>query len=201
MFAALLVVTATLSQVPVAATIPDGLDPQSVDVRLQATETHFTATSFSEAHQLLYFGLPGTELTSAVLLAPHSEITYRFCRGCLDGLSIEVLRIGRDRWSNTGALTMTDIRDADQGALWVASAGGNASPIALGWTQTDGVLEHAQPEGHLAPAAALRSGRGTRELGNGPASVPFHVPVITPEEGRDDKSKPPVIDKKPLPPV
>ena len=186
-----------LSQVPTEINIPDGMDANTLAVRVQATETHFFAQNHSEFTQVLFLGTSQLGHAATLRLAPGAEVLFPFSRGTIDDLWIETLAVVPSGWLNTGALTIEDLRFSQDDALWITVANGHA----IGWTNGARGLVHAQPVGGLVPAPYFASPSASTmhdySASAGPHAV--HVPVITPEDKEEEK--PPVIEDKPLPPV
>lgn len=199
MIGALLLSLATAPQVPDGLSLPHELEHSTLELSIQATETHFRARSYSEAPIVLFFGAPGSSYKTSVNLAPGSEVEYIFCRGCVDDVYVDALTVRRgvsfsDRWSATGALSLADVSASAQRTLWVQ----RAEVRSIAWLGELGGVELAQARDTLVPDHLLAN-RGVFG-GSVKPSEPLHVPVITPEQDKDD-SKPPVIEPTPLPPV
>jgi len=186
-----------LSQVPAEITIPDGIDANTLAVRVQATETHFLAQNTSQFTQVLFLGTPQLGHAATLRLAPGAEVLLPFSRGTIDDLWIETLAILPGGWLNTGALSIDDLRYSRDDALWITTANG----YAIGWTNGAQGLVHAQPVGGLIPEAYFASPNAAtmHDYSASGTAHAVHVPVITPEDKEEER--PPVIEDKPLPPV
>jgi hypothetical protein len=183
--------TAGLVQLPKLLPLPTDLEGTTIEVILQATSNHLAAENTSTMVQVLVFELAGAD-TLPVFLAPGARTLYAFPRGTGHELSIEVIALDQTNgWRNSGAFELSQVRST--GALWV-QAGPASSTL---WIE-------AGREGlaHLAPSRDLvpEPWRAVHpELTEFSPTQP-HVPVPMPSEGKKG-GKPPVIEKKKLPPV
>jgi len=197
MIGALLLTAATLPQVPGDLTLPQELERSSVELGIQATATHFVARNTSQSPMVLFFGTPGLAVTTRVKISPGSEVTYTFCRGCLDDVYVEALKMApaaEGGWTNTGSLSLADVASSADGTLWIQWAGSRS----VGWRGASEGIGRAPPGETLLPGSLLRLHPELDDFDE--PTAPMHVPVITPEVDKDD-SKPPVVEKEPLPPV
>lgn len=170
-----------LSQMPASVPLPDALESHDVRAVVQASATHFVAQSTALDAQLLLIGNNDIGLLRATHLAPGQTIVWTFSRESVADTWVEVVQLDEHPRSTSGALSLTDVQSSDGGATWIEQTGGHS----LAWT-----LEF-KGLAHLAPLAE-HEGNGIRGT--------FHVPGAPPSDARD-KSKPPVIKDKPLPPV
>lgn len=184
--------TAALSaaQVPTLPRLPQELEAVRVEVIVQTTCNHFSAENPSFLEQLLLFASEDLGTFAAVRLGPGGRVVYPFPRGSAKDLSFEVVALDGARWRNTGSLSLSDVQDSARNTVFVQ--GTVSSSIA--WTSTNSSIRHL-PGG---PTLATKSMREARpELATFAAT---HVP--TPRPVKDEKEgPPPVLDKKPLPPV
>lgn len=184
--------TAALSaaQVPTLPRLPQELEAVRVEVIVQTTCNHFSAENPSFLEQLLLFASEDLGTFAAVRLGPGGRVVYPFPRGSAKDLSFEVVALDGARWRNTGSLSLSDVQDSARNTVFVQ--GTVSSSIA--WTSTSSSIRHL-PGG---PTLATRSMLEARpELATFAAT---HVP--TPRPVKDEKEgPPPVLDKKPLPPV
>ena len=192
MFATVITTLLSLSQMPAAAELPDGLRDRPVRVVLQATETYFVAENLSLSSHLLLFGTLEHGTFASVSLPPLARVVYPFALGAGDEVLVEIVLLDAGRWSNSGALSVRELSQAPTGTLWIETA----REYALGWVQRERGLEHLRPLGGLLPASAERL--GLRDLGSTLEAA--QVPVITPDDDREG-NEPPKIDPDPLPPV
>ncbi|MFT5049677.1 MAG: hypothetical protein ACI8QZ_001070 [Chlamydiales bacterium] len=194
MIAAFLLTAASVAQLPSDLTLPHELEPSSIQLSVQTTNTHFRAQSYSDAPMLIVFGAPGSGMSTSIQLAPGMSASYTFCRGCLDDVYFEVLSMRAGRWSNTGALALADVCASDRRAAWIQTGRGRS----VAWLQQANGLESAQPDESLLPASLFTF---RPELDGFRIVAPaMHVPVVTPENKKGD-AKPPAIEPAPLPPV
>lgn len=188
-----LTATLALAQLPAPAPLPAALEDARIEVVVQTTLNHFAAENSSFLEQLLLLGSDDLGTFAALRLGPGGRVVYPFPRGTADDLHVEVVAIDGSSWRNTGSLSLTDVRDSQLGTMWVQ--GSDTSSVA--WRSVDGGLEYMRPAGTLC-SAATRGARPGLETFVAPA--PVHVPIPMPT--RDEKEgPPPVLDKKPLPPV
>ena len=190
MFATVITTLLSLSQMPAPAELPGALEDRSVPVVLQATETHFVAENLSLTSHLLLFGTAEHGALAGVPLPPLGRVVHPFALGASDNVLVEVVLLDSGSWSNSGALSVRELREA--GTTWIETA----REYALGWVSGERGLEHLRPVSGLLPRSAERL--GLRDLASSFEST--HVPVITPDDDRDGP-KPPKIDPQPLPPV
>lgn len=187
--------TATLAfaQLPAPAPIPAALEQARVEVIVQTTLNHFAAENSSFLEQLLLLGSDELGTFAAVRLGPGGRVVYPFPRGSADDVQLEVVAIDGAAWRNTGSLSLTDVRDSRLGTMWVQ--GSDTASVA--WLAVDEGLAYVRPTETLCTAAMLAARPGLETFA---APAPVHVP--TPMPTRDEKGgPPPVLDKKPLPPV
>lgn len=185
--------TLALAQLPAPAPLPAALEHADVEVVVQTTLNHFAAENASFLEQLLLLGSDDLGTFAALRLGPGGRVVYPFPRGTADDLHVEVVAIDGASWRNTGSVSLSDVRDSRLGTMWVQ--GSAARSVA--WLAVDEGLAYMRPTGTLC-SAAMRASRPELETFAAPA--PVHVP--TPVPTRDDKEgPPPVLDKKPLPPV
>jgi hypothetical protein len=195
MIALLLATNLSLVQLPTQVQLPHELAYSTIQTVVQATQTHFVAENTSEAVQLLLFGTDERGLVSHSVLQPGAKVSYPFPRGSMDELLLEIVSLDRDAWNNTGALSIAEIRESHDGALWVEATQG----YAIGWSRGDDYIVHMAPSSGLVPRSLLRTEpEDIYDFAFAPAR---HVPVITPDGRKTRRNRPPVIDDKPLPPV
>ncbi len=185
-----LVLAIVLTQVPVTPQAPEALGREGLLV--QATQTHFSAVNDSPRAWWLAIGIAGSEHRVVIRIDPGVSNTWPLFGGPDQGLVLEALTPRAGELLHTGSLPLDAVRVADDGALWVRDEGLRA----VGYRTRQAQLERLHSDVSLTSAA-----RGEAEEGFEGDMIPtVHVPVVTPGETRG-KTKPPVIDKKPLPPV
>lgn len=183
----------TFGQVPQPVELPVGLEPERIEVTLQTTSNHFSAANDSFLDQLLVFGCDELGRFASLRLDPGGRVLYPFPRGGAEDLWVEVVALDGALWRNTGALSLDVVRDSYDSTLWVQ----DADDTSLAWVQSPRGLMHLTPEFSLCDGV-LRAAHP--ELRDGGFAAPLHVP--TPMPTKDEKEgPPPVLDKKPLPPV
>lgn len=157
-------------------------------------ETHLSAQSRLDEPLLLIFSGDDPDLSTLFWLPAESRYDEHFQRGTLEGLRVDVLWLGAEGWTATGALDLPD---------------GSASPSRLTvLTSGHALVDEGDGNGQrLAIAAGSLLPQAFQEVVSFPedgrlllAPAPRHVPVQTPtDKPRGDK--PPKLEKKPLPPV
>lgn len=182
--------TLGLAQLPQQLPLPEALSGARVEVVLQATSNHFAAQNTSAGPQVLLFGNASSE-PRAVRLEPGASVLFPFPRGTAEAFQVEVVSLAQEGWRNTGAVALRDVRRAVGSTLWVQ--GGDDRSVMWIDEGAEG-LAHVSPAGQLVPEAWLAS---HPELGTFAST---HVPVPMPDEGKKSR-KPPVIEKRKLPPV
>ena len=182
--------TLGLAQLPQELPLPEALEGTRIEVVLQATSNHFAALNTSEDPQVLLFGSADSQ-PRAVRLEPGARVLYPFPRGTAEAFQVEVVSLDHEGWRNSGAVALRDVHSAVGGTLWVQ--GGDDRSVMWIDEGAEG-LAHVSPAGQLVPDAWLAS---HPELGD---YATTHVPVPMPDEGKKSK-KPPVIEKRKLPPV
>ncbi|MFT4539990.1 MAG: hypothetical protein ACI841_000033 [Planctomycetota bacterium] len=182
-------------QLPRELTPPPALAGLNVEVQVQVTGTHFLAENHSTNQQIIMFGATNGQPTTTLRLAPGASLTFPFPRGSADELSIEVISIAPQGWTNTGALDLESIRESEGAAMWITRVGSNS----IGWIETEHQIEHSAPIGGLAPEALIRTGGASmHNYANRSLNLNFaatQVPAVTPRPVTGAKPK---IKKKPL---
>ena len=183
----------TVAQLPVPIPIPDALLRVEIEVVVQTTRNHFAAENESFLEQLLLLGTEESGPFATVRLGPGGRVVYPFPRGTTDDLWVEVIAVDGWQWRNTGALSLRAVRESTSGALWIQSALGRS----VGWIASADGVSHLRPESGLCGNAILGARPGLRDYR---VEAATHIPVPIPN--KDEKEgPPPVLDKKPLPPV
>jgi hypothetical protein len=180
-----------LAQLPTTVELPAALEGARIEVTLQTTADHFAADNASDVVQVLLFGAAGLT-PQAVRLEPGARVLYPFPRGVVEKVTVEVVALDESGWRNTGAVALSRVRTSNQGAAWV-QAGPDSSVV---WTlDADEGLAHMTPTDQLVPEAWRAAHPELNDL-----RTSVHVPVPLPTGGKKT-SKPPVIEKRKLPPV
>jgi len=162
-----------------------------VETLIQVSTTEFTFNNISTLPQLLVVGDAEFGATGTSQIAPGESVTYPFPGGIVDGLLIEVITMDTENWRNTGALELSSVLQADDGALWIQ----NAETFSVGWTTVLGELQHEAPITGLLSEAYIAAHAG---LLNYEELASMHIPVPIPG---DDTDGPPVVEDDPLPVV
>jgi len=195
MLTAILALTALLPHSSAEDALPVALADRDLDVVLRVTDYSFEAENQSHRQQLVLLGTEELGLLTFIRLLPGVRVSYPFPHGTLTGLLVEVVALRAEAWANTGAFPLEDVRASAHGSAWIES-----SPThAVAWLATRAGVEHAQPTTGLLTAAMLAASRNTAHDFALEAAAAPHVPLPRPSAKK--KSKPPVIEKKPLPPV
>jgi hypothetical protein len=200
MFHALLFsVCSSLPQIPLEVVPPLALADQEIVAVLQASDSWFVAENRSEHVEVLFVGSAEIGTMPPVKLLPGVRLAYPFPRGTLGELLVELVVLDRDGWQNSGAFAIASLRSAEEGALWLTT--NELAPTA--WIRAGIDIERLAPQAELLPRAVLEAGARTLidytkdERG---LRAPVHVPVIVPG-GNEKHDRPPILEKKPLPPV
>jgi len=180
-----------LTQIPGEVPVPVELKDAAIEVTLQSTSNHLAAENTSFVGQLLLFGCEGADTLRAVHLLPGSRVVYAFPRGYAQDLLVEVIALDEEGWRNSGAIPLASLESSLDGTLWMQ----DGSDRSVGWGRGPAGLEHLGPHRDLVPAA-LRAIHP--ELTD--HTLAAHVPVPVPTEDKKG-GKPPVLEKKQLPPV
>ena len=188
-----LIVVLNLAQLPHPVPVPAELENATIEVVLHATQNHFSAENLSADLHLLVFGSQALGTFAVLRLNPGQRIVHAFPRGSIDDVLVEVVAVGHDTWRNTGALPMPDVRSSVQGTLWIQAA----RDRSVAWGRAPGGIEHLAPQAELLAAETLAAHPGLHDHSS---SLATHVPVPLPTQDKKG-SRPPVLDKKPLPPV
>ena len=184
----------TLAQVPDRVPVPEALARTEIEVVLQTTLNHFCAENDSYSAQLLLFGSEELGAFASLPLGPGGRIVLPFPRGAADDLWVEVIAMDGPLWRNSGALSLSAVRDSSKRTLWVQAA----HDRTVGWIAAEGEgVRHLVPESGLIGDALLaaRPGLVDYRTATGRRHVPVPVPV------KEKEGPPPVLDKEPLPPV
>ncbi len=183
--------TLAVAQLPEPLQLPSDLEGARVEVTLQATSNHFAVENASPWVQLLLVGY-GELPPRVVRLAPGTHLLYSFPRGLAEDVSVEVIALDESGWRNSGAARLGDIHAATESAAWIQAGPDRSQMWILG---QDHQLSHLAPTGQLVPRAWFAAHPELSVF-----EIDTHVPVPLPSEGKKS-SKPPVIEKKKLPPV
>ncbi|MCP3914625.1 MAG: hypothetical protein GY711_03595 [bacterium] len=193
MFATALTAAISLFQMPADVQLPAGLEDRSIQMVLQATETHFVAHNTASEVQLLLFGNDIHGVVSTVHVQPGMHVVFPFADGASDDVWIEVVSPSDIGLTNTGAISVLDLRGAAERTIWVEAGAG----YALGWQNTSSGLRHVHPVGGLVPTRRGLSRTGLRDFS---LQSSTHVPVISPNDDQRPP-KPPKIEEEALPPI
>lgn len=182
-----------LAQLPQPVPIPAELENANIEVVLHATQNHFAAENRSAGLHLLFFGSEELGTFAVLRLGPGQRMVHAFPRGSIDDVLVEVVAVSDRAWRNTGALRMPELRNSAQGTLWIQGA----ADRSVAWGQRPGGIQHLAAQAELLAAETLAAHPGLRDHSS---SLAAHVPVPLPTQDKKG-SRPPVLDKKPLPPV
>jgi len=180
-------------QADIAGSVAETFRAQEALV-FEIDETHLCARNRLDEPMMLVFSGDDPDLSTLFWLQAGSRYDEHFQRGTLEGLRVDVLWLGDDGWTATGALDLPD-GSASSSRLTVLTSG-------------HALVDEGDGNGQrLAFAAGTLLPQSFRRIVNSPeegrlflAPAPRHVPVQTPtDKPRGDK--PPKLDKKPLPPV
>ncbi len=179
-----------LAQLPAKLEIPAALEGARIEVTMQATSNHFAAENTSSVVQVLLLGCD--DLRRAVRLSPGASVLYPFPRGTAKDLRVEVVSLEATGWRNTGSVSIARAQASDAGAVWV-QAGADRNVL---WVEGgDENLTHLVPGCDLIPEVWREIHPELQRF-----AVSRHVPVPLPTENKKG-GKPPVIERKKLPPV
>lgn len=188
-----LTVALHLAQLPHPVPVPAELENATIEVVLHATQNHFAAENLSADLHLLVFGSEELGIFAVLRLDPGQRIVHAFPRGSIDDVLVEVVSVGHTGWRNTGALPLPDVRGSAQGTLWIQEA----RDRSVAWARGLRGVEHLAAQSELLAAETLAAHPGLRDHSS---QLATHVPVPLPTQDKQG-SRPPVLDKKPLPPV
>ena len=188
-----LTVALNLAQLPHHVPVPAELEHATIEVVLQATQNHFAAENRSAGFHLLVFGSEELGIFAVLRLNPGQRIVHAFPRGSIEDVLVEVVTVDDHAWRNTGALPVPAVRRSAQGTLWIIGA----RDRSVAWGRLPGGIEHVAASAELLADETLAAHPGLRDHSSALAT---HVPVPLPTLDKKG-NRPPVLDKKPLPPV
>ncbi len=192
-------VFASFFQMPAEVVPPVGIADLRIAAVLQASDAWFVAENRSEHVGVLFVGSAEIGLLPPVRLLPGVRLSFPFPCGTLGELLVELVILDVDGWRNSGAFAIATLRSVDDGTVWLTS-----DDLALAArTRSGSSVEALVPRAEILPRAVLDVGARTLVDYSGVAKAiraPLHVPVIVPGGG-EKRDRPPLLEKKPLPPV
>ena len=185
-------------EVPDRAPTPVDLNEREITAVLQASESCFVAENLSHTNQILFLGSEEIGLAPLIRLAPGARLVFPYPRGSAEDLFVELLALDQDSWRNSGALALEAVHHAHHSSVWMSrEADGLTS-----WIDSAAGSRSLAPQADLLPPVVIHAGGPkTRTRVSAAPSTPTHVPVPVPKQKGSRRGKPPVIEKKPLPPV
>ncbi len=171
-----------------------------VELFVEVGPRRFQVKNPTDTGFVLLFGSPRHGLIEATLLEPGAGLDVRVPEGGFDGLWLEILGRGEDRWVQSGAMALSELGGNGGSSLWVQRTDAELIPWLSDRDGFDPVrsIETLLPDDLPRPTAlpAWSELESPRERAQ---DSPLHVPVIDPKER--PKEGPPPVEEKPLPPV
>ncbi len=171
--------------------------PERAALQVEIEETHFMVRSLAEAPLLLVFASEDSNLQTALWLPAGGQYDEDFPRGTLVGLQLEVARPTSHGWLTSGALALDSKAPLGAQLMWVLDCGHAVTQEGEGESFSGITSEGSQLPAQL-PTITVEEAHA--ELENIEPHDALHVPVLTPTD-KPKGDKPPVLRKKPLPPV
>lgn len=188
----------SFSEAPAEVPLPQELASQELRAVLQANDTWFAVSNYSDCEQLLFVNSSETGFITAVRVAPGIQLLWPFPQGSASDIFVELLSLDVDGWRNSGAISITELASLEQGTTWLTL---ETTTIDM-WSSESQNTEIIEPTGEILPEPVLQAGAATLvDYSEDENLAPTHVPIVVPGEGGIPPSEPPPITKKPLPPV
>jgi len=159
---------------------------RSFELELQVSATSLRAENLSSTPFVLVLKGRADSRLEHIVLPPHSSFESRFTPLVLRELELTV--VGRDAAGafRSGRFDLSALRDRALDGLWFDVE----RPEVSAWRRAErgfaGVSSNGSDNGHAAASSNV--------------SMPTHVPVITPSDGRSPDAAP-RLQRRPLPPV